>query len=153
MAEEFIISTDNESELIPALGRAIDGILDSDGQAKITVTKKSTRTLSMNALWRGKWMYETADWMNNQGVMIETKNVHGKVINKRHVTHNDAHEMFVMHWLGCDDENSRELTRDMQKGRMLYLMNKHQEWALEKGLMLTYPSDSEFSKLNEQTVS
>lgn len=153
MAEEFIINTGNEGELIPALGRSIDGILDSGGQAKITVTKKSTRTLSMNALWRGKWMYETAEWMNNQGVMIETKNVHGKVINKRPVTHNDAHEMFVMHWLGSNDDNARELTRDMQKGRMLHLMNKHQEWALEKGLMLTYPSDSEFSKLNDQMVS
>lgn len=152
MADEFIISRDNEDREYPRLAESIEKILSDGGQAKVTVAKKCTRTLSMNRLWR-RWMQETAQWMNNQGATIEIKNKKGQVINKRSVNAQDAHEMFVMHWLGLSEENERELTRDMQKGRMLYMMDKHSEWAIEKGLLLMYPSDCEYSKLKQQTES
>lgn len=107
----------------------------------------------MNKLWRGKWMYETADWMNDQGVKIEVKNAKGEVISSRPVRHTDAHEMFVMHWLGCDDKGLRELTREMQKGKMMMMMEKHSHWAVEKGLLLTYPHDSQYKKLLNKSES
>lgn len=147
---EFIANESNIEEVGQKIADSMVEIIAGGGVAKITVVKKATRTTSMNALWRGKWMEETAQWMNNQGVKIEIKNSKGAIIHTRAVTADDAHEMFVMHWLGSDDEGSRELTRDMQKSRMLFLMDRHSHWAVEKGLLLTYPSDSEFNKLMEQ---
>ena len=124
MSSEFVFDKRNENDQYPKLAEAIDSILDTDGQAKVTVVKKCTRTTKMNKLWR-KWMQQTASWMNDQGVKIEVKNKKGDVIFKRSVNPQDAHEMFVMHWLGCTDEGLREMTAGMQKGRMLYMMDKH----------------------------
>lgn len=152
MADEFIISRANEGDQYPRLAEAIESILNDDGEAKVTVVKKCTRTLPMNKLWR-KWTEQTADWMNRQGAKIEIKNKDGKVIHSRSVSPQDAHDMFVMHWLGSDEENTREKTGRMQKGRMLYLMEKHSEWSVQKGLLLIYPSDSEYNKLKQESES
>tara|TARA_B100001057_G_scaffold500516_1_gene616033 strand:+ start:1999 stop:2454 length:456 start_codon:yes stop_codon:yes gene_type:complete len=148
MASEFVLYGTDDLHAIS--GYVHDHFEGSDSPLKGVFTIKATRTTSMNALWRGKWMHETAEWMRNQGVTIEVKNAKGEVISKRPVEHTDAHEMFVMHWLGCDDKGLRELTRDMQKGRMLYMMDKHSHWAVEKGLLLTYPKDSEYADLMEK---
>tara|TARA_Y100001960_G_C14618017_1_gene799247 strand:- start:406 stop:861 length:456 start_codon:yes stop_codon:yes gene_type:complete len=145
MASDYILTSVDDLHAVSSYTH--DHFQVSNKPLKCTITVKATRTTSMNALWRGKWMYETAEWMNNQGVTIEVKNAKGEVISRRPVQHTDAHEMFVMHWLGCDDKGLRELTRDMQKGRMLYMMDKHSHWAVEKGLLLTYPSDSEYADL------
>ena len=149
--KEFLVNSIDDLDQVS--GYTCDHFEEGGGALRFQVTNHATRTLSMNRLWRGKWMYETAEWMNNQGVKIEIKNSKGDVIHTRPVEHSDAHEMFVMHWLGFDDKGLRELTRDMQKGRMLYMMDKHSAWAIEKGLLLTYPSDSEYNKLQEQQNS
>lgn len=149
MASEFDVYSTDDLHAISSYTH--DHFESGGGPLRFTATNKATRTTSMNKLWRGKWMYETADWMNDQGARIEIKNSKGEVISSRPVKHTDAHEMFVMHWLGCDDKGLRELTREMQKGRMLYLMEKHSAWAIEKGLLLTYPSDSEYNKLKQET--
>lgn len=144
-----IATKQNINTELESIYNEIDAIHADGGEARIEITKKATRTKSMNALWRGKWMPETAAWMRGRDVLVEIKNSKGKVISSRPVTADDAHSMFVMHWLGCNDEGLRELTRDMQKSRMLFMMDKHSHWAVEKGLLLTYPSDSEFNKLKE----
>lgn len=151
MAKEFLITKDNE-KAYGDLAQSIEEIIQAGGEAKVSVVKKSTRTIPMNKLWR-MWTQQTADWMNRQGAKIEVKNKKGELIHNRPVNSQDAHEMFVMHWLGLTEENERELTRDMQKGRMLYLMEKHSEWAVQKGLLLTYPSDSEYNKLKQESES
>ena len=152
MADEFILNRANEGDQYPRLAESIEKILSDDGHAKVTVVKKCTRTTKMNKLWR-KWMQQTASWMNGQGARIEVKNKKGILIHKRHINQQDAHEMFVMHWLGCTDEGLREMTAGMQKGRMLYMMDKHSEWAVQKGLLLIYPSDSEYNKLKQESES
>ena len=152
MAFEIEIHDGADQPLID-LAAAIDEIVEAGGVAKVVVTKKATRTLAMNKLWHGFWMPQTAEWMKSQGVKVEIKNQNGDTISSRYPNAKDAHEMFVMHWLGLTDEGLRELTRDMQKGRMLYLMDKHSQWAVEKGLLLTYPSDSEYNTLKQQTES
>jgi len=151
MALEQIINQFNIAEEVGRLGQEIDQIVEAGGEAKVTTVTKATRTKSMNALWWGFWIPQTAEWMNNNGARIEVKNQHGKVIHTRQVEPDDAHAMFVSHWLGATDKGLRELTRDMQKSRFLFMMDKHSHWAVEKGLLLTYPEDSEYSRLKRQT--
>ena len=147
---DFIVNDLNFMTESFKITQEIQKIVMSGGQAKVEVKKKSTRSLSMNALW-WMWMGQTAAWMGKQGVTYQLTNSKGVVIFERPLTPKDAHDMFVEHWLGVDENGKRAETKKMQKDRFLYLMDKHSEWAVRKGLILTYPSDCEYSKLKAKT--
>lgn len=116
------------------------------------ITKSKQRTSSMNALW-WIWMTETSKFMADNGVYMPLyHDKTGKPHGKRPFSKEDAHELFVMHHLG-QHEGKREKTFRMDKGTMLLMMEKHQEWAINKGIALTNPDDSEFRKAQDEQNS
>ena len=119
-----------------------------------------TGSWSMLKLWR-KWMDETAKFMAGNGVVMphyidKDGNHHGK----RSFKADDAHELFTARWMGVDGNGSRyswalrstdKNIKPAPKGKRLYAMEKHLNWATEKGLKLTNPEDSEFRKVSMET--
>lgn len=147
---DFLVNTHNFMAESHKLNQLIHDIVVDGGEARVEVRKKATRSLSMNNLW-WMWMEQTALWMRKQGVKYQLTNQHGVVIFERELCSEDAHEMFVKHWLGTDEDGKRLETSKMQKDKFLYLMDKHSHWAVEKGLILTYPSDCEYAKAKAKT--
>ena len=110
----------------------------------------------MAKLWRS-WMDTTAKFMAGNGVkmplMIKpTGEWHGE----RPFDGNDAHELFTRQWLGVD-ENGKRLSwaasgdqRKATKGERYNALRRHEEWAINKGIVLFKPRDSEYEKLSQE---
>lgn len=69
---------------------------------------------------------------------------------------NDAHELFTRQWLGVD-ENGTRLSwaksgeqRKATKGERFNALFKHEQWCLEKGIILFKPRGSEYEKLERE---
>ncbi|WP_338805088.1 hypothetical protein WDV76_08640 [Xenorhabdus griffiniae] len=114
-----------------------------------TTEWRDLRTIPMNRTWR-MWMNTTGDWLRARGVVIDIKNGVGEVVLSKPITDEETHEYFVGHWLGRDENGEREKTRDMDKGKMLYMMEKHEQWCIEKGIPIIIPNDSEYMKLKQE---
>ena len=113
-------------------------------------------TWSMLKLW-WKWMGQTAEFMHNNGVrMPHYVDSQGNNHGERFFKADDAHELFTARWMGTD-KHGRRLSWSISKNdshrvqapksKRLYAMEKHQAWAVEKGINLANPEDSEFRKL------
>lgn len=111
---------------------------------------------SMARLWRA-WMAATAEFMADRGVTIDIKNAEGKVLHSRPIDAEDAHELFTAHWLGRDEEGNRlswsrsgrEGMRAATKGERMDALRQHEAWAIEKGIVLLNPRESEYRDLQE----
>ena len=110
----------------------------------------------MARLWRG-WMSTTAKFMAGNGakmpLMIKDD---GSWYGSRPFDENDAHELFTRQWLGVD-ENGARLSwaksgeqRKATKGERFNALRKHEEWAINKGIILFKPRDSEYEKLEQE---
>lgn len=122
--------------------------------------KKSSGTgnWGMSRLWRA-WMQETANFMSRNGVtmplMISST---GEAWGKRPFDKDDAHALFTSEWLGTDEKGDRlswsRKGRDglcaASKGERFDALRKHQAWAIEKGLILINPRDSEYFKMSQE---
>lgn len=110
----------------------------------------------MARLWRS-WMDSTAKFMAGNGVkmplMIKSD---GSWYGSRPFDANDAHELFTRQWLGVD-ENGVRLSwaksgnqRKATKGERFNALRKHENWCVEKGIVLFKPRDSEYEKLEQE---
>lgn len=114
---------------------------------------KTKSSRPMKGTWR-MWMAETAEWMAARGAIMPLFwNETGAPVGSRPYNASDAHESFMRHWGGVDDNGERERQEKAGKGAMLYIMNKHQEWAAEKGIALTIPRDGEYMELMREANS
>ncbi|MGJ0580742.1 hypothetical protein ACR71G_22555 [Xenorhabdus bovienii] len=146
MGEDFCLHKSNLNLLTSKLTE-----LTSTGKRwRIKTTEwRDLRTIPMNRTWR-MWMNTTGDWLRARGVVIDIKNGAGEVVLSKPITDEETHEYFVGHWLGRDENGEREKTRNMDKGNMLELMEKHEQWCIEKGIPIIIPSDSEYMKLKRR---
>lgn len=114
----------------------------------------------MARLWRS-WMATTAEFMAARGskMPLMTK-PDGSWFGERPFNAEDAHELFTHQWLGVDENNkrlswSKKGTEDMRpatKSERFYALNRHEVWAMEKGLILFKPRDSEYEEMQRQEV-
>ena len=82
----------------------------------------------------------------------------GKNYGERQFSPDDAHELFTHQWLGCDadgmrlswSKKGRDGMRPADKGQRFLAMLRHEEWALERGIMLFKPRDSELAELERE---
>jgi len=113
----------------------------------------------MARLWRA-WMTSTALWMYENGATMPLcLNKAGVNYGSRAFNANDAHELFTTKWLLVDSDGIRlswakdphDGMRTANKGERFICMVKHEQWATERGIILSKPRDSEYSQLeNEQ---
>lgn len=66
------------------------------------------------------------------------------------ITNEKTHEYFVGYWLGRNENGEREKTSRMDKARMLYMMEKHEQWCIEKGIPIIIPRESEYMELKNK---
>ena len=117
----------------------------------LTIEIKSIRGNSwpMKKTWR-MWMRETADFMSGNGVTMPLGvTAEGVPWGKRPFNDDDAHELWVRHWMGVDSDGARYKTASGDKGEMVSMMDKHSAWAADKGLFLTIPQHGEYMKYRE----
>jgi len=113
----------------------------------------------MARLWRS-WMKSTADFMAANGckmpLMIQKNGEH---YGSRPFGPEDAHALFTQQWLGCNAEgerlswskSGRDGMRAATKGERFNAMLKHECWAVDRGVTLMMPRNSEYNNLlNEQ---
>lgn len=117
------------------------------------VKNESTGSVPMLRTWR-KWMAETALHMAHFGctmpLYIDSK---GIPRGSRPFNADDAHELFTMKWLGCDDQG-RRYSWGMSKSddvtqapfsKRLYAMDKHAQYCAERGIKITIPRRGEYA--------
>jgi hypothetical protein len=98
------------------------------------------------------WVETTGDWLRARGVVVDIRSGNGTVVLSRPITNEEVHDYYVGHWLGRDESGEREKTSRMDKGRMLHLMELHEQWCLDKGVPITIPNNSEFYELKQKQI-
>ena len=110
----------------------------------------------MAKLWRS-WMGLTAKFMAGNGAKMPLFiKANGDWYGSRQFNADDAHELFCRQWMGVD-ENGFRLSwaksgdqRKATKGERFNALRKHEEWAINKGIILFKPRDSEYDKLEQE---
>lgn len=127
-------------------------------EIRVTSEKNETGNWGMARLWR-KWMAQTADFMAANGVTMPLMfDKNGEQYGKRAFNEYDAHELFTSQWLlldGCGErlswsKNGRDGMKPASKGDRFLAMQKHEAWAVERGINLLQPRDSEYQKLKTE---
>lgn len=147
--------------LLPECEKAREEVakLKIGGIAHVEFSDKDPGSVNMLRTWRG-WMGETARHMAHMGctmpLYIDSQgNPHGS----RPFNADDAHELFTSKYLGSDESGRRKSWTMSRKddgtvqasiGDRLWAMDRHLEWATEKGIKLTIPRNSEYTKLKAE---
>jgi len=127
----------------------------------ITTQNEAIGKWTMTRLWRS-WMSSTASFMYESGVMMPLMVMKdGSNYGSRPFDQNDAHELFTAQHLGVDKEgrrlswskSGREGLRPATKGERFFAMQKHEEFAANRGIILLQPKDSEYRKLTDEQNS
>jgi hypothetical protein len=128
--------------------------LDEHGELIISSQPAKVGKWGMARLWRS-WMSSTAEYMALQGVTMPLHvKKDGSLYGSRCFNTYDAHELFTHQWLGADadgnrlswSKSGREGMRAATKGERFHAMLRHEEWALNKGIALIKPRDSDYAK-------
>lgn len=124
----------------------------------VTTQNPDTGKWGMARLWR-TWMMSTGLWMAERGsIMPLMIKLDGTWFGERPFSPDDAHELFTHTWLGVDEDGNRlswsksgrDGMRPATKGERFIAMQRHEAWALEKGIILVKPRDSEYSRLEKE---
>ena len=134
----------------------LQGEIDSDKLIIINSQPAGTGKWGMARLWRS-WMATTAKYMAGNGAIMPLMiKESGEWYGQRPFDANDAHELFTRQWLGVC-ENGYRLSwaksgnqRKATKGERFNALRKHENWCIEKGIVLFKPRGSEYEKLEEQ---
>ena len=108
---------------------------------KVTVYK-DPRTVSQNALLH-MWCEEMANQFAAGGADVDKESMK---------------DLMKYRFLGTDDRvinntvipDQLRRTRDLDKGDMMFFLNQIQEWALDHGVKLTAPVNSEYMELRQR---
>ena len=151
---ELVVTKHNLQEMLNEINKE----LEENPAIVVKVSSAYEGKWGMARLWRS-WMTTTAQFMAQNGVTqplyIDSKGIaHGK----RAFNKDDAHELFTANWLGHDEngnrlswaKTSKDGRRKADKGERYHAMCKHEEWCLERGIVLNKPRDSEFEKLKSE---
>lgn len=155
--KDFPLSKHNINSLFEELSKE----LEMAPLIVVSSQNASTGKWGMARLWRA-WMSSTAAWMvKNGATMPLCLNKDGSCYGNRPFNPDDAHELFTIQWLLVDSDGTRlswakkshDGMRAATKGERFLAMFKHEQWSIERGIMLFKPRDSEYSRLeNEQNT-
>ena len=122
----------------------------------------NTGKWGMAKLWRA-WMATTAKFMAQNGVTMPLMiSDDGTIYSSRPFDGNDAHELFTRQHLGMDENGKRlswarsikaedkDKDRVATKGERFNALRKHENWCVEKGIILFKPRGSEYDKLQDK---
>lgn len=147
MGESFVVNSDAKDKGFPEFAHQL---YLKHKHVTWTYTTGEKNSWPMKKTWR-MWMGETAKWMAQNGATMPLAiKADGTVFGARPFDANDAHELWVRQWLGVDANGERYKTASDDKAQMLHMMNRHVQWAAERGLSLTIPRDGEYQKLNNE---
>lgn len=146
MTDDICLHKSNLNSIFKVLSE----IVTTGKRYRIKITEwRDLRTIPMNKTWR-MWMETTGEWLRARGVVIDIKNGVGEIVLSKLITNEETHEYFVGHWLGRNENGEREKTSKMDKERMLYMMEKHEQWCIEKGIPIIIPRNSEYMSLKRK---
>jgi hypothetical protein len=139
---------------LPSFMHEIQGELESNPVLLVTTKGQRTGKWGMARLWYS-WMATTADFMAARGVTLDIKNSAGDVIETLPFDQDAAHELFTKKWLGVGEDgkrlswsrSGREGMRAATKGERYDALRQHEAWAIDKGIDLFHPRDSEYREL------
>ena len=146
---------------LDALDDLILAELEEHGTVIVSSQPASVGKWGMSRLWRA-WMKPTTAFMVAQGAYMPLYyRKDGTPYGKRAFTENDAHDLFTLQWSGEDSDGKRlswskegrDGMRPATKGERFHMMLRHEEWALNKGIQLMKPRDSDFAKEKAETGS
>ena len=154
MADEFILNRANEGDQYPRLAESIEKILSDDGQAKVTVVKKSNGTMPLDRHWRAL-MPQVALIMQSYGVTMKMSSPSGKAQFERVFDKDDAHDLFTSHFMPIGEngkrkswsKNGREGMEVATTGDRCHAIERLYAYWLEKGHNLQRFNDSEYESL------
>tara|TARA_R110000851_G_C12671984_1_gene522753 strand:+ start:47 stop:529 length:483 start_codon:yes stop_codon:yes gene_type:complete len=119
----------------------------------------ATGKWGMARLWRA-WMSTTAKYMAGNGAIMPLYiKPDGSWYGKRPFDHNDAHELFTRKHLNVDESGRRlswaksvkkeneDKERAATKGERVNALRKHEDWCVDKGIILFNPRDSVYKQL------
>jgi|TARA_R110000851_G_scaffold118864_1_gene246382 hypothetical protein len=154
--KDYQLTKVNMSEFI----NSIYAQLDENPVLIVTAQTGNVGKWGMAKLFRA-WMTTTAEFMAARGVtmplMVKSG---GGTFGTREFNATDAHELFTNQWLGVDENGlrlswskvGRDGMRPATKAERYYALNRHEVWAMEKGLMLFKPRDSEYEIMQREEV-
>ncbi len=124
----------------------------------VTTSDPSTGKWGMARLWRS-WMGTTGKWMAQQGATMPLcLKADGSHYGSRPFNAEDAHELFTARWLGVDAEGIRlswakqghDGMRPATRGERFIALQRHEEWAGDRGVILFKPRDSEYMQIERE---
>lgn len=137
---------------------AIEDEINKSAVALVEIKSGSTGRWGMAKLWRA-WMDATARFMAGHGVTMPLMiTADGQHYGSRPFAPEDAHELFTSQWLGLDADGTRlswskagrDGMRPATKGERFNALRRHEAWAIERGINLFTPRDSEYRQLMEE---
>jgi hypothetical protein len=145
---------------LPLFMRELERELDEHTFLLVSTQDPRTGKWGMARLWR-MWMNTTGEWMAGRGATMPLCLKDGKPWGERAFTPEDAHELFTAQWLGLDadgtrlswSKSGRDGMRAATKGERFIAMQRHENWALEKGITLFQPRDSEYRQLQQEQAA
>lgn len=148
------LSQHNLAEVLDQLQREV-----IDHKIVIIKTQKAdTGKWAMARLWR-KWMATVSQWMAANGsIMPLMIKPCGEFVGKRAFNAEDAHELFSKYFLMSDEKGvrlswskkGRDGMRAATQGERFNALRLMEDWAINKGIVLFKPVDSEYTKLNDE---
>ena len=155
--KDYILTKSNINEFF----NDIQQELERDPAIVISSQSANTGKWGMARLWRS-WMNTTAKFMSRNGATMPLMiDVHGNPYGARPFDKDDSHKLFTSTHLGVD-ENGIRLSwrksgkgegRPATKGERWDALRKHENWCIEKGILLLKPRDSEYEQLTQQQES
>jgi hypothetical protein len=152
--DNFMLTNNTLQDLVNELQKELS---DNPCISVSTNLERNQGKWGMAKLWR-VWMKSTGDFMAAHGatmpLMITEKGEH---YGTREFSEADAHELFTAQWLGVDaqglrlswSKKGRDGMRPADKGERFNALRKHEIWALEKGIVLINPRNSEYFELSK----
>ena len=129
--------------------------LESEPVLLVTTKTGKIGKWGMARVWRA-WMSDTAKWMAKNGATMPLYvKSDGSVYGNRPFNKDDAHELFTSQWLGVDKNGDRlswakrahDGMRVATKGERFLAMQRHEQYATERGILLFNPRDSEYQQI------
>jgi hypothetical protein len=149
----------DSKNLESAINSLRDAVASNSCGVVMTIKDGSTGKWTMARLWRA-WIAEIAKWMAANGATMPLViKPNGWWYGTRPFSAEDCHELMCSHLLGVDNEGVRLSwakkahggMRPATKGERFLALQKLEAWAIEKGIKLFKPNNSEMSQLENQT--
>ena len=126
----------------------------------ISTQGADTGKWGMAQLWR-VWIQAVADFAAGNGVTMPLCiTAQGEFIGSRAYNKNDAHEHFTCSFLGTDENgerlswakraNTQDGRRVATAGERFHALRQLEQYALERGIPVIKPRESEYSKIEQE---